>query len=232
MRIELREVRKRFGKSLALRGITATIEPGERVALIGPNGSGKSTLIRGLLGLIECEGAVLIDGRSPYENRLEVARRLAYVPQVAPQMSASVGEIIRTVALTRDLPEARIAAEATRLELDVAPIRSRPFRNLSGGMKQKLLLALALATEPQLLVLDEPAASLDARSRLRFFARLGEVPDDVTVLLCSHRLEEVEHLARRVIALEDGQVIWDGEPSGAQRLLRAVDLKEADDAIA
>ncbi len=210
MRIELRNVRKRFGRTEALRGIDLTLPSGRRVALIGPNGSGKSTLLRGLLGLLECDGEVLLDGRSPYDDRVELARKLAYVPQIAPQLSASVEEVVRLVALTRELELARIAAFAERLGLDLREIGKRPFRNLSGGMKQKLLLAFAFASRATLLVLDEPTASLDAGTRERFFELFEEVGEETTLLLCSHRLEELRHLADHVVALEEGRLAYDG----------------------
>jgi ABC-2 type transport system ATP-binding protein len=210
VRIELRDVHKRFGKAHVLRGVTAEVPTGRRVALVGPNGSGKSTLIRALLGLLECEGTVLLDGQPPFEDRLALARRFAYVPQVAPQLSASVKEILDLVCLTRGMEPQAIDAMATGLDLDLRPIGERPFRNLSGGMKQKLLLAIALAARPSLLVMDEPTASLDARSRERFFGLFSQVPPEVTVLLCSHRLEELENLTSHVLALEEGRVTFDG----------------------
>lgn len=217
MRIELRGVSKRFGRTEVLRGLDLELPAGTRAALIGPNGSGKSTLIRSLLGLLACEGEVRLDGHSPFEDRLQTARRLAYVPQVAPQISATVDELVRTVCLTRDLDPERIAAVAARLELDLRSIGNRPFRNLSGGMKQKLLIAAAFAPaigdekpEVSLLVLDEPTASLDATARERFFELCAEIPETTTVLLCSHRLEELRHLAQHVVALEEGRITFDG----------------------
>lgn len=214
MLIELKDVTKRFGKTQVLKGISTQIPQGSRVALIGPNGSGKSTLIRALLGLIDCDGDVLLDGHSPYENRVEVAKKLAYVPQIAPQMSAPVDEILRTICITRELPRERIADVARKLDLDLDVVGKRPFRNLSGGMKQKLLIAIALAARPTLLVLDEPTASLDVRSRERFFQLFdSEVAEGVTVILCSHRLEEIQELATHVLALDEGRVSYDG-PAG------------------
>ncbi|WP_163996253.1 ABC transporter ATP-binding protein [Pyxidicoccus caerfyrddinensis] len=210
MRIELKAVRKRFGGAEALKGITLSVPSGRRVALIGPNGSGKSTLLRSLLGLVECEGEVRLDGRSPFEDRLEVARRLAYVPQVAPQLGAPVEDVVALVARTRALAPEAIARLAARLELDVDALRGRPFRALSGGMKQKLLIALALASDASLLVMDEPTASLDARARERFFALCEEQAPGRTLVLCSHRLEELRHLAGHVVSLDDGRVTYDG----------------------
>ena len=101
-----------------------------------------------------------------------------------------------------------------RLDLDLPSLAGRPFRGLSGGMKQKLLVALALASEPALLILDEPTGSLDARSRERFFGLFEELADDVTVILCSHRLEEVQQLVDHVLVLEEGRLVYDGHASG------------------
>ncbi len=210
MRVDIQGARKRFGRVAALRGIDVTIPAGGRVALVGPNGSGKSTLIRTLLGLIDYQGTVLLDGRSPYDDRVELASRLAYVPQVAPALSATVDEVVRLISATRALDAEEIARVAALFDLDLALAGAQPFKNLSGGMKQKLLLSAAFAAKPRLLVLDEPTASLDVRAREQFFALCNQLDAEVTVLLCSHRVEELRHLATRVIALEDGRVTFDG----------------------
>jgi ABC-type multidrug transport system ATPase subunit len=212
MRVELSNVRKRFGKVEALRGVSLTLPAGARAALVGPNGSGKSTLIRALLGLIACEGEVRLDGLPPFADRLQVARRLAYVPQVAPMLSASVAEVCQLVAVTRGLEPERIHHAAKALELNLAAVARQPFRNLSGGMKQKLLIALALASEASLFVLDEPTASLDAGARERFFQAFAALPAGVTLLICSHRPEELERSVDRVVALEEGRILQPASP--------------------
>ncbi len=190
---------------------------GQKVALVGPNGSGKSTLIRCILGLVRCEGSVSIDGKSPYSNRVELARRLAYVPQVAPALSASVREMVGLVCTTRSLTRQAVSLSASSIDLDLDAILDRPFRQLSGGMKQKTLLALALASQPDLLVMDEPSASLDAFGRLRFLSLLKNLRSEVTLILCSHRLDEFssskngeQTLAQQVIELKEGRVSFDG----------------------
>src|SRR5688572_24086851 len=109
MQLLLDNVRKRFGKVEVLKGISADIPKGRRLALIGPNGSGKSTLIRCVLGLLDCEGKILLDGASPYAHREQVIRQIAYVPQVAPQLSASVSELLHFIQVTRGLERDRIA---------------------------------------------------------------------------------------------------------------------------
>jgi ABC-2 type transport system ATP-binding protein len=203
-------VEKEFGRVPALRGIDLAIPSGRRVALIGPNGSGKSTLIRSIMGLLSCEGSVLLDGHAPFEDRVAISRKLAYVPQVAPQLSASVNEMIEAVVATRGVERQRIVELARRLDLDVRGIGEKAFRTLSGGMKQKLLIALAFAAPASLFILDEPTASLDATARERFFRLFDELPPETTVILCSHRLEEMRHLAHHVVELADGKVVYDG----------------------
>jgi ABC-type multidrug transport system ATPase subunit len=200
MRIETREVAKRFGRTDALRGISFEAPAGTRLALIGPNGSGKSTLNRILMGLLACGGTVLLDGRSPFRERIAVARRMAYVPQAMPHLGASVGEVVASVARVRGLSFAVPLADVARV----------PVRSLSGGTKQKLLLALAFAAQASLLILDEPTGSLDSRARERFFELVDALPADTTVLLCSHRLEEVRPLVSSVLALEEGRVRYFG----------------------
>ncbi len=213
MRIEISQATKRFGKVHALRGVDLVVPEGRRVALVGPNGSGKSTLIRALLGLIDCGGSVRLDGKSPFDDRVEVARQLAYVPQVAPALGATVKEVVQLVTLTRGLDVGEVRRAAHTLALDLDGVDRQPFRNLSGGMKQKVLLAIAFAARPRLLVMDEPTASLDARTRDRFFELCAGLGPAVTLVLCSHRLEELRALAHHVVAMDDGRIVFDG-PAG------------------
>jgi ABC-2 type transport system ATP-binding protein len=210
MRIELEHVGKRYGAVTALDDVCVDLPAGRRVALIGPNGSGKSTMTRAIMGLVAHSGAVRIDGNSPFHRRAELARRLAYVPQVAPQMAATVGEIVRAVCSLRGLPEEHIAELAAELDVDLERVARVPFRSLSGGTKQKVLIALALIARPELLVLDEPTASLDPRARATFAALQRRHSEGATVVLCSHRLEEIRALVDHVVALEDGRVVYDG----------------------
>lgn len=204
MRVELKNVRKSFGSVIALRGVTFELPHGSRAALYGPNGSGKSTLLRAILGMISCEGEVLLDGRSVFRDRAEIAERLAYVPQIAPRISAPVRDLVRATASARAIDPASISSYASRLGLDLDPIASRAFRDLSGGMKQKLLIALAFASPATLLVLDEPTASLDPPSREAFEALFEERAAGCTVLICSHLDADLNRFAERKLWLREG----------------------------
>jgi len=211
VRVEVSGLSKRFGELFALRDVSFTLPPGRRTALVGPNGSGKSTLNRVIMGLLAFDGEVRVDGFSARDERVAIARRMAYVPQIAPALAVPAGELVRALVSVRGGDPARVAEIASRLGLELGEVASRPFRSLSGGMKQKLLIALALAANAKLLVLDEPTGSLDARTRERFFPLFDELAGDATVILCSHRLEEVRLLVDHVLVLDEGRLVYDGE---------------------
>ena len=209
MKIELHHVRKQFGLQQVLCGIDLSVPHGTRMALVGPNGSGKSTLLRTIMGMLRVEGKVRLDGVCPFAERRSIAQKLAYVPQIAPQLGATVHEVVRTVSELRGLSAERIAVMADRVELSLPALSGKSFRSLSGGMKQKLLVALAFASDASLYILDEPTASLDSAARARFEHLLDEVAARATIVLCSHRVDEVARLATRVVELADGRVARD-----------------------
>ncbi len=210
MKIELSQVNKAFGNVRALRDVTLSIAPGAKVGLLGPNGSGKSTLIRVLMGLVACEGTARLDGKDPLRNRTKLASQMAYVPQIAPRLAASVDEVLAAIASVREIDPDRVRAIAGRLGMETKDIGRVPFRDLSGGMKQKLLIGLALARPTPLIILDEPTASLDAAAREEFFRLFEEVGQESTLLLSSHRTDELRRMVSRVVALADGSVVYEG----------------------
>lgn len=206
MRVDLQQVERRFGRTVALDGIDLSLPTGSRTALLGPNGSGKSTLMRALLGLIRYRGTIAFDGRVRQGEDAAVARHIAYVPQVPPRLSAALGDLVLATCALRAVLPARVAEIASGLGLDLPSLYRRPLRDLSGGMRQKTLAALALAAAPRLLVLDEPTASMDAASRQRFFEMVDALPRSTTVVLCSHRLDELRSLVDQVAVLGEGRL--------------------------
>jgi ABC-2 type transport system ATP-binding protein len=226
VRIELRGVGKRYGRVAALTAVDLDVPSGARVAVLGANGSGKTTLTRVVMGLVRHEGAVRIGGAVPADMKA----RMAYVPQIAPPWAAPLGDVVAAVGRLRGLAIDRIAALAGSLDLDLDALARRPFRGLSGGTKQKALIALALAAAPRLAILDEPTASLDAAARARFFALAPDALGDATVLLCSHRLDELRTLVDHVVVLADGRVAWSGPASQylADHVSSVLELRVAD----
>ena len=215
--ISLKGVVKSFGAARILNGIDLEVPTGQRIALIGSNGAGKTTLFRCLLGEYTHEGAVLVDGRDPRRDRTDVLRLVGFVPQVAPRLEMPVAALMRYVADVTGGRIEDIEAIAARMGLDVAPIRGRAFVKLSGGMKQKLLIALALGRPTRLLILDEPAANLDPAARAVLFDLLAE-RSEVTMIISSHRIDEIAALVNRVIELEHGRVILDDTVTDAGAL--------------
>jgi ABC-2 type transport system ATP-binding protein len=205
VKIELTDVRKSFDGVVALDGVTLVVPPGAKVALDGPNGSGKSTLVRAVMGLVRCDG-IRLDGLDPFAHRASLSARIAYVPQTAPALGAPVRDLVRAVAAIRAIDPAGIRGVADALDLSLDEVGRRPVRALSGGMRQKLMLALALAAPASLFVMDEPTASLDARARETFFRLFEARAAGATLLLSSHRADEVDRLVDRVVALEDGRL--------------------------
>jgi ABC-2 type transport system ATP-binding protein len=226
VKIELTNVWKRFDGVCALAGVSLVVPAGGRVALVGPNGSGKSTLARAVMGLVRCEG-ITLDGLDAFTHRQVLAPRLAYVPQAAPQLNAPVGELVRAVAAVRAVDVREVGRLAGALDLDLDEVARRPVRALSGGMKQKLTIALALAAPAALVVMDEPTASLDARARETFFRLFAERAGGATLLLSSHRMDEVDRLVDRVVALENGCVAADAPARSVEVADRMVGLGRA-----
>lgn len=209
--IRISKVVKRFRRNEVLKGIELSIARGERIALVGSNGAGKTTLIRCILGEYNCEGSVTIDDQNPREFRREVLSKVGFVPQLPPPLRMPVGQLIRfSASLCQSDPE-RINTVAGQLGFDAARFRRQPFVKLSGGQKQKLLIAIALGRESELLVMDEPAANLDPEARHNLFRLLAEKQDSAAMLISSHRLDDVASLVNRVVEMDQGKVVLDDE---------------------
>lgn len=207
--IRLQNVSKLFRRHRVLDDVSLDVQLGERIALIGSNGAGKTTLIRCLLGEYTHDGEVTIGGHSPRAERTEVLGKVGFVPQLPPPLKMPVGQLVGFAAAVCCSDPMRIHDIATRLGLDTREILARPFNRLSGGMKQKLLIAIALGRDTQVLVMDEPAANLDPEARHIFFNLLAERLENTTMIISSHRLDEVASLVNRVVEMDMGRVVLD-----------------------
>ncbi|MEY4591129.1 MAG: hypothetical protein RIR18_24 [Pseudomonadota bacterium] len=216
--IQFNQVAKTFRRTKVLDGISLHIGLGERIALIGSNGAGKTTLIRCLLGEYIHDGSVAISGLDPRTHRSEVLSQIGFVPQLPPPLKMPVGQLIEFSAALCGTDPTRIHDIAKHLGLDIDGILARQFVRLSGGMKQKLLIAIALGRDAKVLVMDEPAANLDPEARKIFFDLLAERLDDATMIISSHRLDEVSALVNRVIEMDMGKVVLDDKVEDAVSL--------------
>ncbi len=195
----------------AVRGVDLVIEPGETVALLGPNGAGKSTLIDMLLGLMPTDaGRVELFGRDPHEAVREGV--VGAMLQTGGLLQAlSVRELLAMMAslFPQPLPVDDV------LELTgTAPIADRRTEKLSGGQTQRVRFAMALVSDPELLVLDEPTVALDVEARHAFWMTMRDIASQgKTVLFATHYLEEADAYADRVVVMAAGSVVADGPPT-------------------
>ena len=207
--INFNHVSKIFKRNQVLDHIDLKIELGERIALVGSNGAGKTTLIRCLLGEYTYDGDVTVNGLAPRRERTKVLQKIGFVPQLPPPLKMPVGQLVGFAASLCNSERKRMEEVAARLGLDFGKIAHLPFVKLSGGMKQKLLISIAMGRDTNILVMDEPAANLDPDARHIFFGLLAERLENTTMLISSHRLDEVSALVNRVIELDRGKVVLD-----------------------
>lgn len=204
--IHVADLTKRFGGATAVDHVSLDIPPGDSVALWGANGAGKTTLIRCVLGLIRYQGEISIGGYDVTRRGKQSRMLIGYVPQeLGFYDDLRVAEAVRFFASLKGVaPRSTNNALAT---VGLAGHGHKRIRELSGGMKQRLALAIAMLGEPPLLVLDEVTASLDACGRQEFVSLLSELCGaGRTMLFASHRLEEVATLAKRVAVLDRGRL--------------------------
>jgi ABC-type multidrug transport system ATPase subunit len=204
--IRVEQVRKEYGRLAALDDVSLVIGPGERVGVVGANGSGKTTLLRAIVGLLRVEGRISIAGHDVARAPERALAQVAYMPQMAPPIDAPVRDLVRAYGALRGLRVDAVESPLQALGVDLPAIARTRFRDLSGGTKQKVLAALALAAAAPILICDEPTANLDAAARAAFFRQVDARRRDSVLLLCSHRVEEIRHLVDRVIELRDGRL--------------------------
>jgi len=220
--LSLRDIRHRRGGRDVLEIERLDLAAGERLAVLGPNGAGKTTLLHLVAGLEPpSAGTVEIDGMRTVHADAELRRRIGYATQRAGLLSTSVRRNVELPLRWRGAGRAArsAAADAALRRLGVGHLADRPAAALSGGEAQRVSLARALALEPGLLLLDEPAAGLDAEARRSFLDDLAALLADrsITVVHVSHRADEALRLADRVAVLVEGAVRQLGEPG---RVLR------------
>jgi nitrous oxidase accessory protein len=197
---------KRFDRVPIVKDISFSILPGEAVALWGSNGAGKSTLIHCILGIIPSEGKVNIGPLDLGNNSKDFRKSVGFVPQEInfhPDLN-----VLETLDFYSGLRRVHKSVGKKLLEdLDLYGHSNKKVGQLSGGLKQRLALALALLSDPPVLVLDEPTTNLDSNTRANFLTYLNELKSGgKTLIFASHRLEDVMHLADRVLVVEKGQV--------------------------
>ncbi|CAN5139291.1 ABC transporter ATP-binding protein [soil metagenome] len=205
--ISAHDLTKRYGSTMALDGVDLEVETGRIVGLIGPNGAGKTTALKAILGLTAYRGALQVLGRDPRRERHALMRDVCYITDVAvlPRW-IRVREVLTYAAGVHPKFD-RARAEALLRETEIRP--QTKVKALSKGMITQLHLALALAVDARLLVLDEPTIGLDIIYRKQFYSTLlGDYFDgDRTILLTTHQVEEIEHVLTDVVFIDRGRIV-------------------------
>ncbi len=211
--IGVQNVRVRYGATEALQDISCTIERGDFVGLVGPNGGGKTTLAKTLLGLVPVySGAVSLFGRPIHI--FNNFKKIGYLPQkhtgINSLFPVSVEEVVFLGLLSGKKWPKKIRQDDTRIvhamleNIGIADVKDKLISELSGGQQQKVLLARALVSEPELLVLDEPSTALDPNSREQFFALLKEMhhTKHTTILLITHDTGYIGEYATKLLYID------------------------------
>ena len=222
--LEIRNLVKVYpGPVAALQGVSLEASRG-MLGLLGPNGAGKTTLMRIVAGLLEpTSGAVFLDGEDITADPRRVRRQLGYLPQhfgFYPHLSGAAMLrfllVLKGVQAPRGLK--RLASELLE-RVNLRDAAKRKMGTWSGGMRQRLGIAQALAGDPRIVVVDEPTAGLDPEERLRFYRLLAEVAEDRLVLLSTHIVEDISVLCPRVAVLTGGRMVADTTPGEARARL-------------
>ncbi|MCX7042828.1 MAG: ABC transporter ATP-binding protein [Gammaproteobacteria bacterium] len=233
--IEASALRKRYGRLVAVDGISFKAEPGEVLGFLGPNGAGKSTTMKLIAGfLVPSEGSARVCGHDVQADPMAARRALGYLPEGAP----SYGEMTPRSLLSfiADLRGLRGAHRRQRLDfvitrLALESVLGQSVETLSKGFRRRLGLAMAIVHDPAALILDEPTDGLDPNQKHEVRGLIAELAKERTLLVSTHILEEVESVCTRAIIIARGRILADDTPSGLlarSRYHNAVSLQPAD----
>ncbi|WEK04027.1 MAG: ABC transporter ATP-binding protein [Candidatus Devosia phytovorans] len=205
--VSARGLRKKFGRKEILHGLDFDIPPGRIYGLIGHNGAGKTTTLNAMLGLTSCEGTIRVLGEDPFAKRAKLMENVAFISDVA--------------SLPRFLRVRELFALLTNIHPNFSPEKARSFlegtdikpemkvKHLSKGMVAQLHLAVVMAIDAKLLVLDEPMLGLDITYRKRFYRRLLEdyMTEERTLIITTHQVDEIEFMLSDIMFIRDGEMI-------------------------
>jgi phosphonate transport system ATP-binding protein len=237
--LSIRDVAKSFGQRRALDGVSLEVRAGEMIALIGPSGSGKSTLLRSISGLapidagpgvIEAFGSVVQAGGKISDGVRRIRARIGFIFQqfnlvgrLSLYSNTALGSLGRIPAWRGLLglwpPETKAAAMAALARVGVAEYAAQRAGTLSGGQQQRAAIARALVQQAELVLADEPVASLDPVSARRVMETLADLnaSDGLTVVVTLHQVDYALRYCGRVVALKAGRIVYDGTPAGLDR---------------
>lgn len=228
--LDVRDLTKRFGTFTAVNGISFTIKPGEILGVLGPNGAGKTTTIQMLLGLVTpTAGSIHMFGMNLEAHREEILQQVNFSSTyISMPMSLTVEENLRVVARLYGVAEAERRIDEIVRKLEMGEFRQKVTRKLSSGQMTRLTLAKAFLTEPKILFLDEPTASLDPdiAHKIRALLKDARRVSGLSMLYTSHNMQEMEDMSDRIIFLQRGKIVAEGTAAEIVARFGQADLEE------
>lgn len=214
--LDLQGLRKSFGAVQAVRDLSLSVRTGEVFGFLGPNGAGKTTTIRMICGLLRPDGGrILVHGADPSSDPRKARRSIGLCPQelvIWETLTCLEQLTFLGTQYGRTRAEARTRGRTLLGSLGLQEKESRLAKTLSGGMKRRLNLALALVHDPEILVLDEPQAGLDPQSRVLVREFIQSLTEDKTVVLTTHEMDEADRLAQRIGIIDGGRLLVLDDP--------------------
>lgn len=222
--IEVKNITKKYGSTLAVQNISFKIEEGEIVGLLGPNGAGKSTTMNIITGFIEpTEGEVFIDGINMLKKPKKAKREIGYMPEGVPLYSdLTVKEFVTYMAGIKKVDRKVLKEMVNSIieETGLKDVQNKLTRNLSRGYKQRVSMAGALVGKPKVLILDEPTVGLDPKQITEIRALIKKLGKDHTVILSSHILSEVSQICDKVIIINKGNLVAIDTPENLENKVK------------
>lgn len=228
--LDVRDLTKRFGAFTAVNGISFTIKPGEILGVLGPNGAGKTTTIQMLLGLVTpTSGSIRMFGLDLETHREEILQQVNFSSTyISMPMSLTVEENLRVVARLYGVLDVERKIDEVVKKLEMEEFREKVTRKLSSGQMTRLTLAKALLTQPKILFLDEPTASLDPdiAHKIRALLKEARQASGLSILYTSHNMQEMEAMSDRIIFLQRGRIVAEGTAAEIVARFGQADLEE------
>lgn len=209
--IEIKDLTKSYGNRSAIKQLNFKIFKGDVVGLLGPNGAGKSTTMKIISGFMSpTSGVAFVCGYDVFENPIEVKKRIGYLPETPPlYLEMTVQDYLQYVAELKQVPKAEVKKniEKSLVKTQLSEVRNRIINNLSKGFKQRVGIAQALVSNPDILILDEPTVGLDPKQVAEIRHLINELKGEHTIILSTHILSEVEAVCNKIIIIHQGELI-------------------------
>lgn len=219
--IEVRELSKNYGERAAIRALNFSVNKGEVVGFLGPNGAGKSTTMKIITGyMAPSTGSVKVAGFDVFEDPIEVKRRIGYLPETPPvYQDMFVNDYLHFVARLKGVEKSRVTSlvNGALEKTNLGDVRRRMIGNLSKGFKQRVGLAQALVSDPEILILDEPTVGLDPKQVAEIRQLIRQLKGQHTIVLSTHILPEVQASCEKVIIINGGQIVAEDTLEGLGR---------------